>query len=70
MALDHPDPGPTVYVLWCAACRRGLPVTADDIARFVADGWPHCCDRKMMSYAPKDFPPKEACGCCDRHSLP
>ena len=64
--MPHEPPGLAVYVLWCAACRRGVPATADEVAGFAAEGWPHRCDAKMMCYAPKDFPPKLACGCCDR----
>ena len=66
MSADTPAPDPDLYVLWCAACRRRLPASGADLARFAADGWPRCCDRQMMIYSSTDYPPRAECGCCDR----
>lgn len=47
----HRNPYPHGGTHQCARCGHERPFTADDVARYVAHGWPVCCGQTMTSYA-------------------
>ena len=59
-----PPPGPPAdpprdkspFVWRCGVCSRREEFGADEMGRFLADGWPECCGQKVLCYLPAHEP--------------